>query len=154
MADLTRANLTEANLTGANLTGATLTGATLTGARLTGATLTEADLTWANLSRANLSRANLFKATLTGATLTGARLNWASHDLVSAILFGAAGDCEAKRQLAGLVIISRDWCWPAFASLDLDIELRAWAVSVLATYIQDGDTAPAILRRAASKEVA
>ena len=112
------------------------------------------DRSRANLSRANLFRANLFKANLTGARLTGATLNWASHDLVSAILFGAAGDCEAKRQLAGLVIISRDWCWPAFAALDLDIELRAWAIAVLAPNIQDGDTAPAILRRAASKEVA
>ena len=127
----------------------TLVSANLGGANLSGANLIGANLSWANLSGANLSGANLSWANLSGANLYGARLNWTSHDLLSAILFRAAGDDVEKRSLAGLVLVSRDWCWDEF--LALEHPLREWALGVLAGYVKDGDNAPECLREMAAK---
>ena len=91
----------------------------------------------------------LVSANLGGANLSGARLNWTSHDLLSAILFRAAGDDVEKRSLAGLVLVSRDWCWDEF--LALEHPLREWALGVLAGYVKDGDNAPECLREMAAK---
>jgi len=129
-ADLIEANLIGANLSGANLSGANLSGADLRGANLSGANLSGADLRGADLSGAYLSRADLSRATL----------NWDSHDLLAEILRQAAGDDIAKRKLAGLVLVGRDWCWDDF--LALDDPLRDWALDTLAVYATPDDDAP------------
>ena len=162
--DLTGANLGGANLGGANLGGAYLGGANLSRANLGGAYLSRAYLTGAylggaNLSRANLGGANLREAYLGGANLSraylgganlreaylgGATINWTSHDLVAEILRQAAMNMWRRRALAGLILVSRDWCWGEF--LALEHPEQEWALDVLRGYVREGDSAPEALR--------
>jgi hypothetical protein len=168
-ADLSRANLSgaylsRANLSGAYLYGANLSGANLSGADLYGANLYRAYLPGANLSGANLSGANLYGAYLPGANLYGAdlyganlsgadlyraKINWNSHVCVAEILKRAAEDNVQKRQLAGLILISTDWCWSDF--LKLRHPLKKWALTELAKWVVDGDDAPSVLTKLAEK---
>ena len=103
----------------------------------------QANLTGADLTGADLARADLRGADLRGADLTGAKLNWNSHQLSSEILLRSAGKDPEKRKVAGLIRISPDWCWPQF--LALDDPLTDWALDELAKWVQDGDSAPAVL---------
>ena len=121
---------------GANLTGAKLRWADLRGAFLRGADLREADLSGADLSGAFLRRADL----------SGAVVSWQSHDMIAEILRRAAADNPARRMLAGLILISRDWCWDKFLALDIDPELREWALDELRQWVRPGDNAPEILK--------
>ena len=126
-------------------------GADLFGVYLTGANLTDADLYGVNLYGADLTGADLYGATLYGATLTdadlsGARINWQSHDLIAEVLKRAADDNVPRRMLAGLILISRDWCWKQFLALDIDTSVRQWALDELRGWVQDGDNAPDVLR--------
>jgi Pentapeptide repeats (8 copies) len=125
---LEAANLRGANLVGANLVGANLDGAYLDGAYLRG-------------------------ANLDGAYLDGARINWQSHALIGELLGRAAGEDLDKRKVAGLVSISRDWCWKSWLALAAD-PLFPWAIDTLAAWVRDGDGAPAILRKRAAELVA
>ena len=107
------------------------------------ANLSRANLSVANLSGANLSGANLSRASLSGSDLSETKINWQSHDLLAEILRRAAGADIQKRSLAGLILISRDWCWKEF--LSLDHTEREWALGELAKWVQDGDRHPEIL---------
>ena len=89
---------------------------------------------------------------LRGADLSDAMVNWASHDIVAEILRRHAKDDIAKRKVAGLILISHDWCWADFVKLH--DPLQAWAFSVLADYVQDGDNAPKLLARYANIKAA
>ena len=147
-ANLARANLAAADLSGANLAGADLSRANLAGANLAGANLARANLARANLAGADLARANLAGvylagANLAGADLAGARINWSSHALIAEVLRREAGLDVEKRKFAGLVAISRDWCWSEF--LALSDPMLGWALDHLATLIIDGDDAPSCL---------
>ena len=128
-----------ANLHGADLAGANLSGANLAGANLSGANLSRADLAGANLSGANLSDANL-----SGANLSDATINWSSHALIAELLRGAAGNDVDRRMIAGLILVSPDWCWAKFAGFQHP--QRDWALATLRGYAQDDDNAPDILR--------
>jgi hypothetical protein len=160
-ADLVGADLRGADLTGANLRLAGLRGADLTGANLRLADLREADLRGANLRLADLGEADLREADLRGAELRGAglweadlrgaKLNWQSHDIIAELLMRDAGDDIGKRKVAGLILVSRDWCWDRF--LAVDDPQREWALSVLRQYVRDGDGAPEALREAKKEEV-
>jgi len=130
-----------ANLTGAKLRWADLRGAFLRWANLSGADLREADLREADLSGAALSGAFLRRADLSGAVVS-----WQSHDMIAEILRRAAADNPARRMLAGLILISRDWCWDEFLALDIDSELRRWALDELRQWVRPGDNAPEILK--------
>jgi len=161
-ADLREADLREADLYGADLSEVNLRRANLRRANLVDANLSEADLSWANLYGANLSGANLSGAYLRGAYLIGANLygadlreaaiNWQSHDLIAEILRGAAGDDVPRRMLVGLILISRDWCWEKFLALELDPDLREWALAELRQWVKDGDGAPEALKVAPEAE--
>ncbi len=132
-ADLGGASLNGADLSLANLSLANLDAASLVGSSLIGADLSGADLRGALFNRANLSRANL----------SGAYLSWSSHDLMSEILLRAAGNDIEKLMIAGLVLVSRTWCWYDFlavTTIDGD-----WATQELAKWIQDGDGHPECL---------
>ena len=125
--DFRWANLYGANLYDANLTGANLSWANLSWANLTGASLYDASLRGANLSDANLS----------GANLRGAKNPPTSHDFLAEVLRQAAGDDYAKRNVAGLVLISREWCWEQFGAIaqaHWTPELRAWIAATLAPW--------------------
>ena len=128
----------------AYLRGADLRGAYLTGADLRGADLTRADLRGADLTRADLTRADLRGADLTGADLTGAKINWTSHELTSEILKRAAGKDIKKRMIAGLILISKDWCWKDF--MKIKTPLKKWAIAELKKWVKDSDNAPEILK--------
>jgi len=141
------------DLSGADLSGANLSGAYLSGANLSGANLGGANLRGANLSGANLSEANLSEAYLREANLREAALNWQSHNLLAEVLRRAADDDVPRRMLAGLILISHDWCWGKFLALNIDPELREWGLSVMRGYVQPGDNAPLALT-AATHEVA
>ena len=108
-----------------------------------GANLARANLVGANLVGAYLVGANLARANLDGANLDGAIINWLSHRLVGELLFRAAeGDID-KRKVAGLISLSRDWCWNQF--LEANDPLREWALGVLREYVTDADGAPKVL---------
>ena len=114
------------------------------GANLEGANLDGANLEGANLEGAYFGGANLGRAYFGGANLGRARIDWTSHDLVSAILSSAAGASVARRSTAGLILVSRDWCWNDFLALQLPE--REWALDTLAGYVRDGDNAPEVLQ--------
>jgi uncharacterized protein YjbI with pentapeptide repeats len=152
-ADLTGADLTGAYLRGAYLTGAYLRGADLTGAYLRGAYLRGAYLRGADLTGADLRGADLTGAYLTGADLTGAKINWNSHQMLAEILLRAADEDVERRKIAGLILVSLDWCWEKFTSV-LSKSERAWVASVLVGYVVDGDDAPAKLKRYARLKAA
>jgi uncharacterized protein YjbI with pentapeptide repeats len=103
------------------------------------------DLRGADLGGANLDGANLDGANLDGANLDGATINWNSHDLIAELLRRAAGDDVEKRKVAGLILVSRDWCWGDFLLLRKE-PLFFWALDVLSAAVRDGDNAPDILR--------
>ena len=150
LAALQQAVKSGANLDGADLRGANLRGADLRGADLRGANLRGANLDGANLFGANLYGANLDGADLYGADLRGAKINWQSHDLVAEILQRAAGNDIAKRKIAGLILISRNWCWKDFFAVD--DPLREWALSELRKWARNGDNAPEALRAAGENQ--
>lgn len=103
----------------------------------------------ADLRGANLRGADLRGADLDGANLDGAKLNWQSHDLLAEILRRATGGDVAKRKIAGLVLISREFCWKDFFAME--DPLREWALNELAKWVQPNDDAPAEIRRRAEK---
>ena len=80
---------------------------------------------------AYMRRLDLYGANLSGAYLSGARMNWNSHDMIAEVLRRAADNDVARRSFAGLVLVSRDWCWKQFAALDIPQDLRAWVVATL-----------------------
>ena len=98
-----------------------------------------------NLSGADLRGAYLRGADLSGAYLSGAAINWQSHDLIAEILRRAAGQNVQRRMLVGLILISRDWCWEKFMALELDPDLREWALAELRQWVKDDDGAPEAL---------
>ena len=116
-------------------------------ADLRGADLSDAYLIGADLRGADLSDAYLRGADLRGADLRGAKLNWQSHNLLAEILRRAAGDDVAKRKIAGLILVSFDWCWEKF--LSIDEPLRDWALDELAKRAQPEDSAPDCVRERA-----
>ena len=143
--DNIREELVTAARSGANLGGADLRDADLGGAYLGGADLRDADLGGAylgsaNLRDANLGGADLRSANLRGANLRGANLRGAnfppmqSHDFWAELLLRAAGDNIERRKIAGLVLISRDWCWPRCLELirgELAADWQEWAGEVV-----------------------
>ena len=148
-ANLSGADLFGADLRDADLRGADLSGANLFGADLRDANLRGADLSGADLSGANLRGANLFGADLRDADLSGATINWQSHDLISELLLRAAGEDIERRKVAGLILVSRDWCWGKFLAIEsgqIESGQHEWALSVLRQYVKDGDDAPEILK--------
>ena len=88
----------------------------------------------AYLRGADLRGVNLRGADLDGADLEGAKNIWQSHDLIAEVLRRAAGEDIEKRKLAGLILISRDWCWSKFVAVALDDPLKAWAFDVLCKF--------------------
>ena len=145
---LSRADLRDANLRGADLREADLTVAILTGANLSGAILSGASLWKADLRKANLSSTELTGAILTGANLSGARINWNSHDLMAELMSRHAGNDREKRKVAGLPLVSRDWCWARFQKECRNDPLWGWAIKTLRQYVTEGDDAPDILKEA------
>lgn len=83
-------------------------------------------------------------ADLRGANLYGAKINWQSHDVLAELLFRAADQDVEKRKVAGLILISRDWCWKRF--LSINDPLREWIFETLAPYAANDDNAPSIFR--------
>ena len=132
-ADLQSADLRSADLRGANLQRADLRCADLRGADLQRADLRSANLWGADLRCANLQSADLRCANLQGANLQGADLPITSHEVISEILRAAASDDVKKRMIAGLVIVSCDWCWADFSE-ELDKEDFLWALEVLSDW--------------------
>jgi hypothetical protein len=45
--------------------------------------------------------------------------------------------------VAGLILVSRDWCWDQF--LAIEHEQREWAIATLAEYVTEDDGAPQVL---------
>ena len=134
IADLRGANLEGANLFHADLFRADLRGANLRSANFKGADLSSANLFRADFRIADLRGADFRSADLRGANLRGANLDWQSHQLLSQILFDNAGTDVQKRQFAGLIRISMDWCWDDFAKLNLSKKIKKWAIDVLKQY--------------------
>ena len=107
------------------------------------ADLRHADLYGADLRNADLYGANLRYANLSGANLRGATLNWQSHALLGEILQRSASTLE-QRSVAGIVSKSTDWCWSNFER-EFSATQKAWAKSVLAPLVKEGDGAPDVV---------
>lgn len=71
-------------------------------------------------------------ADLRDADLSGVKPNWDSHALLSALLLSAAAKDANKRKVAGLILVSPDWCWREF--LSIDDPLTHWALKTLRMY--------------------
>ena len=132
-ARLDGASLVGARLDGASLDGASLVGASLDGASLDGVSLADASLVGASLDGASLDGASLVGARLVGARLVGARLDvrvppTGSHDFIAEILLRE--NHKYSREVAGIVLISRDWCWADFLNYFSKSKI-AWAKQVL-----------------------
>ena len=108
-----------------------------------------ADLRGAYLGDVDLRGADLRGADLRGADLGGgesrAQIAWQSHDLIAEILRRAAGDDVAKLKVAGLILVSRDKCWPDFLKLR-DDPLAGWALDVLRPWAEGDEHAPPVLK--------
>ena len=143
-ADLSDAYLRCADQSGAYLRCAYLRGAYLRGADLSGADLSGAYLRCADLRCADLSGAYLSDADLCGADLSGAKNIWQSHAILSEILWRAAEGNAAREQLAAWIGRKVGWCWAQW--LACEHAEKAWALSILAPLVQDGDSAPEALR--------
>jgi peptide subunit release factor 1 (eRF1) len=76
-------------------------------------------------------------------------VNWQSHDLISEILVRESGDEIEKLMIAGLILFKRDFCWEDF--LEIDSNLKDWALDSLAKWVKDGDEAPGFLRSRVKK---
>lgn len=132
------ANLPNINLRYAALTHADLSLTDLSNADLRGAELDKADLSDANLNGANLEVANLYRADLTDAGLSGV-LNppASSHDFIAEVLRQNAEHNVERLMIAGLVLVSREWCWRRFGTLaqeEWSAEIRAWIVETLSPW--------------------
>ena len=97
------------------------------------ARLDGADLVGTSLYRASLDGADLVGASLNRARLDGASLNVASpptnsHDFIAEILLRE--NHKYSREVAGIVLISRDWCWADFLNYFSKSKI-AWAKQVL-----------------------
>ncbi|MCA9404764.1 MAG: pentapeptide repeat-containing protein [Candidatus Omnitrophica bacterium] len=99
----------------------------------TGIYFADADLDGARLDGASLDGARLVGARLVGASLVGARLDvrvppTGSHDFIAEILLRE--NHKYSREVAGIVLISRDWCWADFLNYFSKSKI-AWAKQVL-----------------------
>lgn len=150
--DLRHAYLRGVDFRDADLGGVDFRDANLCFAHLRDTHLDEADMRGANMRSTHLRDAHLEDTRLEGAQVAGAKLNWTSRDLVAELLRRHAGDNWQRRALAGLVLVSRDWCWKEF--LALQHPEQEWALDVLAQYVQVGDNAPGVLRGRAAGEPA
>ena len=130
----------EAARQNANLRGSNLSGSDLRYSNLRHSNLSYSDLSGSNLSDSDLSHSNLSYSDLHDITV-----NWNSHELLAEILRQKAGENTAKRKIAGLVLVSHDWCWDKF--LRLRDPTKLWALGVLRRYVKEGDGAPEILRK-------
>lgn len=138
-ADLLESNFDHAELVGANLVSANLHRVSFYHSNLRDADLRYIYAGGVCFAFADLRGADLRGATFTGgdfhgARLEGAWLQWHSHELLSSILMNAAGDHALRRSIAGLIALSRDWCWNHF--MKVDHPERDWAVRELAKYIK------------------
>jgi len=150
-ADLYNADLRNANLRYANLYNADLGYADLRNADLCNANLRYAYLRYADLGYADLRNADLCNADLRNVKLDNTVINWQSHDLLAEILRQNAGDFVDRRMLAGLILVSRDWCWDKFITLEISKKSQLWAFKTLAKYITENDNHPEILDQYRSK---
>jgi len=149
--DLSRTNLRDAVLDGVNalytdftaadFRGASMEHANLLTANLSHTDLREASLAWSDLGLARLdgadARDSAFDYTnLTGANISDMSIDYWSRELVAHVLLNAAGNDIAKQSLAGLVLISRNWCWEKFEGVGIDPALRDWALDTLVKSIR------------------
>jgi hypothetical protein len=133
-----------ASFYGARFDGASFDGASFDGASFDGASFYGASFYGARFDGASFDGASFDGASFDGASFYGAKLSWSSHDILSEILRLAAQGNVERRKVAGLILVSRDWCWEEFLGLASDPHF-AWAMDVLADYVQDGDGAPPAL---------
>jgi hypothetical protein len=139
-ADLRYSYLSSADLRSADLRYSDLRSAYLRYSYLRSADLRSADLRYSDLRSADLRSADLRYA----------KVQWNSHAMIAEILRQAAGDSVGRRKIAGLILVSPDWCWGKWLRLRNSRHFD-WAFDTLAAFVQDGDGAPeALVQRAAS----
>lgn len=141
-ADLRNANLRYANLSSADLRSTNLFYANLSYADLRYADLFYANLGYANLRYADLRGADLSYADLINADLRSTKINWNSHSLIAEILRQKAENDYKRRMIAGLILVSTDWCWKDFLALPISKKDKAWVFSVLKEYVTNDNPAP------------
>ena len=144
-ADLGYADLRHADLGNADLRNADLRHADLRNADLGHANLGNANLRGTNLRGTNLRHAYLGNAYLGNADLRGIFISWASHDLISQILWNHA-DTTQRQMLAAFVGRMYEWCWNDFKTFRH--REKSWAIKVLREVARDDDeNVPEMIRK-------
>ena len=143
--NLSYSNLRYSDLRHSNLRDSNLRHSNLRHSNLSDSDLSHSNLSYSDLSGSNLSDSDLSHSNLSYSDLHDITVNWNSHELLAEILRQKAGENTAKRKIAGLVLVSHDWCWDKF--LRLRDPTKLWALGVLRRYVKEGDGAPEILRK-------
>ena len=138
-ADCSGGDFQDACLSGADMSYGNFEGATFAYATLEDSNLGCADLAGVDFERANLHGADFRSAVIKqtnfyAADLSGVQFDSGCHEIISEILRQAAGKDVQKRMLAGLVLVSKDWCWSEFGHFLSEAgmtDLFAWALGVL-----------------------
>lgn len=148
-AQFNQAELYQVNFEGANCEYTTFDRASLCSANLKGAKCLHADFEAANVAFADFREADLqltswHYSQLSTTDFRGARLNWASHWLLSYILWEYA-NTAARQWAASFVRFNTHLCWPDFTEpRNLPEQLRPelpWALDVLSRWV-DPNTYP------------
>lgn len=126
----------------------------LSGVRFGPANVERVAFEFCDLRGADFRSASLWGATFFQCKLAGIRPQWSSHDLIAALLMAEARQSIAKRKLAGLLLVSRDWCWgqvDQYLTQYGDRDSTRWALTTLAQYCRSDDhSAPGAIRAAAA----
>ena len=117
--NLSNRDLSNLDLREYNFTMARLHGTDFSGSDISGAQFVHADLLGANFSGAILLDTNFYGADLHQVITKDAKLNWESRELVSRVLFSSIDsddedEIAERRAIAGLLLVTRDHCWPWF----------------------------------------
>jgi uncharacterized protein YjbI with pentapeptide repeats len=132
-------DLSNSDLSNSNLSNSNLRYSNLSNSNLSNSNLSCSDLSCSDLSCSDLSGSDLSGSDLSGSDLSGSNLNWQSHDLIAEILLRSAGDDYEKRSIAGLILISRDWCWDKFVALPVSNEIITWFIDTLAPFAENSE---------------
>lgn len=133
-ANLEGAKLLGLNLQGADLRDSWLMDANFHGSNLCGADFERARMRFANLSNTDLRAAYFHKTDLFDTYFKGAQLNWTSHELLSELLRQSAGNNVKRLMVAGLPLVTREWCWKEYLKVEIDPEIKKWVKETLSKW--------------------
>src|SRR5262245_61547168 len=145
--DLRNANLRRAQLSGLSLNDCDLRGALLDGTRLNYCELRNCDL-----RGLDLRQTFCYGMRVESCRLDGLMIDWNDHSQVAMLLREAAGVDVDRRMVAGLILVSPDWCYGTwYRYIQERPALGRWALAVLYRYMYASCGAPAYIQEMAGE---